>query len=81
MWDAVLCDESVDANCEFFKNNILLTVSTKFTPKAVKKPYSNKPSWRTTQISKVVKKSINCIHNKFTRSDADYAVYAPKRNL
>ena len=43
-WDAVLCNESIDANWESFKN-ILLTVSTKFTPKAVKKPYSNKPSW------------------------------------
>jgi len=53
-WDAVLCDESIDTNWESFKN-ILLTVSTKFTPKTVKKPYSNKPSWWTTQISKVVK--------------------------
>jgi len=38
-WDAVLCDESIDTS---FKNT-LLTVSTKFTPKAVKKPHSNKP--------------------------------------
>ena len=43
-WDAVFCDESVDTNWESFKN-ILLTVSTKFTSKAVKKPNSNKPSW------------------------------------
>jgi len=34
-WDTVLCNESIDTNWEAFKN-ILLTISTKFTPKAVK---------------------------------------------
>ena len=35
-WDTVLCDESIDINWDIFKT-ILLTISSKHTPKVTKK--------------------------------------------
>jgi len=60
-WDTVLCDESANTNWVTLK----LTISSEFTPKAIKKSTSHKPSWWTAQISKAVKPSIFTVHSAY----------------
>ena len=77
-----MSDESIDANWNLLKSNVLAIVS-KYIPKVevTKKHISNKPLWWSTQISKAVKeKQYLYFQYKFTHLDADYASYALIRN-
>ena len=81
-WDILLSNESIDANWNLLKSTVLAIV-IKYVPKVevTKKHISNKPLWWSTQISKAVKeKQYLYSQYTFTRSDADYASYALKRN-
>ena len=79
-WDTLLCEESVDDNWKSFKS-IVSAISSKYTPKVTKKCIYNKPRWWSTQISKAVKEKQHLfLQYRFTRSEADYASYALKRN-
>ena len=71
-WDTLLCHET---NWNLFKRTVL-TISTKYITKVTN---NIKPSWWSTQISKVIKEKQKLYsHYKFTHSDADYAAYVPR---
>ena len=61
--------------------SVILAISSEYTPKVNKKCVSNKPPWWSTQISKAVRDKQHLFSQyKYTRSVADYASYAIKRN-
>ena len=81
-WDILLSDESIDANWNLFKSNVL-AIASKYIPKVkvTKKHIYYNPSWWSTQIIKAIKeKQYLYSQYKFTCSNADYASYALKRN-
>ena len=79
-WDTLLNEQSINANWNTFKS-VILAISGKYTPKVKKISVSNKPTWWSTQISKAVRDKQHLFSQyKYTRSVADYASYAVKRN-
>ena len=79
-WDTLLNEQSIDANWNTFKS-VVLAISSKYIPKVNKKCVSNKPPLWSTQISKAVRDKQHLFSQyKYTRSVADYASCAVKRN-